>query len=65
MDNETPNSVARKPAHTPEFRFEVVDLAEAAKISVAKARRLIMTHGHDRDRLVEAVLQTSSANQDN
>ena len=65
MDNETPSSVARKHDRTAEFRFEVVDLAEAAKIPVARARRLIMTHGHNRDRLVEAVLQSSSANRDN
>jgi hypothetical protein len=64
MDNETPNSVARKTTRTPERRFEVVDLAETAKIPVAKARRLIMTHGHDRDRLVEAVRQMSSENPD-
>jgi hypothetical protein len=60
MDNETTHSVARIKDQTSEFRFEVMDLAEAAKISVARARRLIMTHGHDRDRLVEAVLQSTS-----
>lgn len=60
MDSETPNSVARKQDRPSEFRFEVLDLAEAAKISVARARQLIMKHGHDRDRLVEAVLKSTS-----
>ena len=35
--------------------YEVQDFAEAAGISVAKARELIKKHGNDREKLMAAV----------
>jgi hypothetical protein len=51
MTTKPPQSGVRTSKATQDSHFEILDLAEAAEIPVARARKLVMEYGHAGDTL--------------